>query len=93
MAQFAKVDTHLAVMMNYVYEFDSFCTSLIARLNNGTIVHMRNMDFYFSNDTRNITYLGQYYKNGLHLYDAVMFAGIISPYTGYKSGKFSITLN
>ncbi|CDW76110.1 UNKNOWN [Stylonychia lemnae] len=93
MAEFAKIDTHLAVMMNYVYEFDSYCTSVIAKLNNGTIVHMRNLDFYFSNDTRNITYIGQYYKNGQHLYDAVMFAGIISPFTGYKDGKFAISLN
>ena len=31
MAEAAGVDTHLAIMMNYVYEFRSYCTSIVAR--------------------------------------------------------------
>lgn len=93
MAEIANIDTHLAVMLNYVYEFDSFCTSIVARLSDGTIIHQRNLDFYFPENTRNITYIAKFYRGDRYLFDAVMFGGLISTYTGYKEGAFSITLN
>jgi hypothetical protein len=93
MAEAGGVDVHLAVMINYVYEFDSFCTSIIAKLQNGTIIHERNLDFYFPNSTRNITYIAKFYRGDRYLFDSVMFAGIIGVYTGQKEGAFSVTLN
>jgi hypothetical protein len=52
MAELAGIDPGLALMANYVYEFESFCTSIITKLNNGTIMHMRNLDFDFPDEMR-----------------------------------------
>ena len=50
MAEIAGVDVHLGLMMNYMYEFESYCTSVVAKMENGTIFHMRNMDFDFKDE-------------------------------------------
>jgi hypothetical protein len=85
--------THEALLFNFVYEFDSYCTSIIARLSNGTIIHERLLDFNFPNETRVLTYLAKYYRGDEYLFDALMFAGDTNVFTGYKEGAFSITLN
>ena len=93
MAEIGGVDVHLAVMMNYVFEFESYCTSIVAKLQNGTIIHERNLDFDFPEAMRNITYLAKFYRGDRYLFDATMFGGIIGVYTGYKEGAFTISLN
>jgi hypothetical protein len=42
---------------------------------------------------RNITYIANFYKDGEHFFDAVMFAGDIGLYTGFKAGAFSVSEN
>jgi hypothetical protein len=42
---------------------------------------------------RNITYIANFYKGGKHVFDAVMFAGDIGVYTGFKPGAFSLSEN
>eukprot|EP00347_Sterkiella_histriomuscorum_P004243 403361198 len=93
MAEAAGIETHLAVMLNFVYEFDSYCTSLIARLSNGQIVHQRNLDFYFADHSRELVYIAKFYRGDQYLYDGVFFGGIVATYTAYKEGSFAITLN
>ena len=93
MAQYAGIETHVALMVNYVYEFESFCTSIITRLNNGTILHMRNLDFDFPDQMRQVTYVAQYYKGGQYLYEGVMFGGLVAMQTGFRKGAFSVSLN
>ena len=34
-----------ALLINSLYELESWCTSVIVRMNNGTIIHSRNLDF------------------------------------------------
>lgn len=63
-------------MVNYVYEFTSFCTSLIAKQEDGLVVHMRMLDFDFPDETRQLTYTAEFYKSGEVLYEAVMFGGL-----------------
>lgn len=41
------VNPSLALMLNYIYEFSSFCTSMIAKMDDGTLVHLRHLDFGF----------------------------------------------
>jgi len=65
----------------------------VARGPDGTIFHGRNLDFSFSDSMRNITYVGNYYKDGKHIFDAIMFAGDIGIYTGFKEGVFSVSEN
>lgn len=80
-------------MVNYVYEFTSFCTSLIARQEDGLIMHLRMLDFDFPNDMRNLTYIAQFFRGDEYQYEAVMFGGLAAMQTGFKKGAFSISIN
>lgn len=93
MAELGGIDPHVALMINYVYEFTSFCTSLIARQEDGLIMHLRMLDFDFPDETRNITYVAQFYKGDQYQYEAVMFCGLAAMQTGFKKGAFSISIN
>ena len=88
-----EIDMDEVMLLNYLYELQAFCTSIVARQADGTIIHGRNLDFSFSDEMRNITYIGNYYKDGVHLFDAVMFAADIGIYTGVRPGAFSISEN
>ena len=47
--------------MSFIYEYMSFCTSIVARQENGTIVHMRIMDSIAPEILRNVSYVGEFY--------------------------------
>ena len=72
------------LMMNYLYELDAYCTSIVARLSNGTILLARNLDFYFPEQSRKILYIAHFYRGDSFIFEAPMFAGIIGVYTGNK---------
>ncbi len=38
-AEALEIDVHTALALNYLYEFDSYCTSIVAKLKDGTIIH------------------------------------------------------
>jgi len=42
---------------------------------------------------RDITYVAQFYRGDVFLFDAIMFAGDIGVYTGIKHGVFSASEN
>ena len=79
--------------MNYVYEYVAYCTSIIAKGRDSTIMHMRILDFSFPELQKAQTYIGEFYKGGKKLYSAVLFGGTPIFQTGFKEGAFSITLN
>ena len=79
------------LLMNSLYELESWCTSVIARMDDGTIIHSRNLDFAFSETMEKITYNAHYVHGKEHSFDAVMFGGIVGTYTGIKKGAFSIS--
>jgi N-acylethanolamine-hydrolysing acid amidase len=93
MAKLANVNPSLALLANYVYEFESFCTSIITRLQNGTILHMRNLDFDFPDRMRDVTYIAKFYDGDTYLYEGVMFGGLVAMQTGSRPGHYSVTLN
>ncbi|TNV77757.1 hypothetical protein FGO68_gene4379 [Halteria grandinella] len=86
-------ENHIVLMVNYVYEFESFCTSLIAKQKDGLIIHMRMLDFDFPDETRNITYIAQFYDGDQYKYESVMFGGLAAMQTGFKRNAFSISIN
>jgi hypothetical protein len=93
MAEVIGADPHIVIMVNYVYEFQSFCTSLIAKQEDGMIMHLRMLDFDYPDDMRNITYIAEFHRDGEYQYEAVMFGGLAGMQTGFKRGAFSISLN
>ena len=93
MAAVVGMDPHLALLVNYVYEFESFCTSIITKLPDGTILHMRNLDFDFPDEMKQVTYIAQFYRDNEYVYEGVMFGGLVAMQTGYRPGAFSVSLN
>ena len=81
------------ILVNSLYEIESWCTSIIVKMNDGQIIHSRNLDFANADGMRKITYQATFVKNGEYTFDAVMFAGVTGVYTGEKKGVFSISEN
>ena len=84
MAGALGVPTNDLLLAQYINELSAFCTSVVAYTPDGTIFHGRNMDFLFEATMRNITYQGEFYRNGTLLYTAAMYAGLNGVPTGWS---------
>lgn len=81
------------ILANSLYELESYCTGVIARQFDGTIIHGRVMDFDFTDTLRKSVYTAEFYHGDQFLFHAEMFGGINGVYTGMRPNGFSITLN
>ena len=63
MAKIMGIDTNILILVQYIYELSSFCTSILAADPSGTVIHVRNLDFAFADLMRNLTYEGWFYRN------------------------------
>jgi N-acylethanolamine-hydrolysing acid amidase len=81
------------ILINALYEIESWCTSIIVKQSDGSIIHARNLDFDNPAGMRKVTYRVTFTKDGEYAYDAVMFAGNCGVYTGIKAGAYSISEN
>ena len=68
MGEVLELSPQKAVALQYIYEFSSFCTSVVARLTDGTIIHDRNLDFLFAPVLRNLTYEAHFFKGGEEIF-------------------------
>jgi len=94
MAGILDLESHILLMLNYAFELGkALCTSIVARQADGKIIHGRNMDFGFPDAMRNASYIGQFYQNGVYLFEAVMFGGYVGVASGYQPNQYSLTLN
>ena len=58
-AKYTGIDKRLMLLIQFVYDFSSFCTSIVATSpSTGLVVHARNLDFLSPDIMRNITYEG-----------------------------------
>ena len=88
------VETYETILINYIYEITTFCTSIISKSpDESFIIHERNLDFHFPNASRQIVFNANFYKNNERVYEAAMFAGSIGVYTGMRPNAFSTTEN
>jgi hypothetical protein len=84
------------VLINLVYELNTYCTSLLVRTVNGTILHGRNLDFYLETDLlRRLTFHGKFIRTSKpeFQYESIHFAGSIGLLTGLRQGYFSLSIN
>lgn len=88
-----EIDMPTLLFLNYLYDFKSLCTSIVARTPEGFIVHGRNLDYAYPDMVRRVLYVGQFYKGDEYLFEAVMLTGLIGVYTGIKPNAFSISFN
>jgi len=81
-------------MLNYAFELhQALCTSVVARMPDGHVIHGRNLDFGFADTMRNSTFRAQFYKGGKFLFESTQFGGFTGVTTAYKPGEFSMSLN
>lgn len=85
--------TYKILTINYLYSLSVFCTSIVARQADGTIIHGRNQDYGWPDQMRNDSFIGEFYKDGKMIYSGLMFAGDTGLYTAEKNGAFSLSLN
>jgi hypothetical protein len=81
------------VLVNSLYELESWCTSIIARQADGTIIHSRNLDFDNADSMRKITYRAKFVHGDKPAFESIMFGGVSGVYTGIKPGAYSISEN
>ncbi|CAF2092772.1 unnamed protein product [Rotaria magnacalcarata] len=84
------------VLINLVYELRTYCTSLLVRTLDGTILHGRNLDYDLNTDLlRRLTFHGRFFRmsNPTFEYESIHFAGSIGLLTGSRKGYFSLTIN
>jgi hypothetical protein len=94
LAKTLGIKTSRVVIINYIFELVTYCTSILAKQTDGTLIHLRMLDFGPPSLLRNLTYVASFRKGGSEIYKAVMFAGIPSSlFTAIKDKAFSISIN
>lgn len=81
-----------AVFLNFMYEWNAYCTSIVVRLTNGTVIHGRNLDYMSSDFLSETTVQIDVYDKNEYLYTSIGFAWYLGVGTGIK-GSFSVSQN
>lgn len=76
-----------------MYEYNAFCTSIVVKLQDGTIVHGRNLDYDGDEFLRKTAVTIDVFRGSIHLYSSTGFAWYLGVSTGISVNKFSISLN
>jgi N-acylethanolamine-hydrolysing acid amidase len=53
------------VILNILYDFSAFCTSIVAQDKNGNIYHARNLDYHLAIDLRKVTFMVDFQSKGI----------------------------
>ena len=60
--------TKHVVLVSYIFEFVTYCTSLVAKQTDGTLMHLRILDFGPAEALKNITYIASFKKSGREVF-------------------------
>jgi N-acylethanolamine-hydrolysing acid amidase len=81
-----------AVFLNFMYEWNAYCTSIVVRLTNGTVIHGRNLDYQSSQFLSETAVQIRVFQGNEYLYTSTGFAWYLGVGTGIGRG-FSVSLN
>lgn len=93
LAQFLGLDVAQTFGVSAVADLTTYCTSILARTDQGEIIHARNLDFYFTDVMKKLVYEAVLSKDGQVKAKSPLIAGFYGSYTGQKKGVFSISYN
>jgi hypothetical protein len=82
-----------AIMANSLYEMMAWCTSVIARQEDGTVIFSRNLDFQHRDLMKKVAYNAQFVHGSKPAFTATMFAGDVGVWTGVKPNGFALSIN
>ena len=87
------------IFYNFLYEITAYsgngskaCTSIVATLSSGQIIHGRNLD-YAVPDLNRITVMLDFQKGGKTVYKGTTFAGYFGLFTAMKPNRYTVSLN
>ncbi|XP_051933258.1 N-acylethanolamine-hydrolyzing acid amidase-like [Hippocampus zosterae] len=78
------------VMLNFAYEANAYCTSIVAQDKHGNVYHGRNLDYRYPT-MRKLTVNVNFWKNGKIAYTGTTFAGYVGLWTGQSPYKFTFS--
>ena len=82
--------------VNYMDEttlYSYACSSILAKLENGDIVHGRHLDYDPADALRALTFHANFKRGDELIFEGIMIAGFTGVHTAYKEGNFSISAN
>lgn len=84
----------MALMINYFFDFHYYCTAVVARQADGSIIGGRIFDFDdYHEKMRRLTYRAVFTRNGTYSHDGVLYAGVSAMGGGMKRGAFNLEMN
>lgn len=92
LAKTVNISYDQAVFLNFMYEYNAYCTSIVVNLTNGTVIHGRNLDYQSSEFLSRTTVEIKVFKGNEYLYISIGFAWYLGVGTGIGRG-FSVSLN
>lgn len=81
------------VVLSFFYELRAYCTSLLVKQPDGSILHGRNLDYVVPKAMRELVANIEFMRDGQLLYRATTFIGYFGVLTGVKPGAFAISLD
>ena len=81
------------VVLSFFYELRAYCTSLLVKQPDGSILHGRNLDYVVPRAMRELVANIEFMRDGKLLYRATTFIGYFGVLTGVKPGAFAISLD
>jgi hypothetical protein len=93
MADICEISYAEAIFLNFMYEYNVHCTSIVVRNATGYILHGRNLDYGYGDSLRKTVIELHWYKGGKILFKSAQFVWYIGVGTGVKPGVFSVSQN
>ncbi|CAG9319974.1 unnamed protein product [Blepharisma stoltei] len=81
------------LVLNFMYEFYSSCTSIVVNTPDHHVLFGRNLDYDYAKYINKLVVEVDFIKNGKLAFKAVTMAGFIGILTGVKPNGFAISLN
>ena len=89
------------VLFNLIYEITAYhrdegskaCTSIVATLSNGQIIHGRNLDYPLPAYFNSLAVVLDFQKGGKTVYKGTTFAGYFGLITAMKPNRYTVSLN
>lgn len=92
LASTVNITYNEAVFLNFMYEWNAYCTSIIVRLLDDSVIHGRNLDYMSSDFLSETTVEIKVFKGPQYLYTSIGFAWYLGVGTGISPG-YSVSLN
>jgi len=91
-AEVTGISPELVLLLNVHYELRAGCTSIVARSQDGTVWHGRNLDYDIPH-LQDLAIHVKFFRRGEFLYEGTTYAGYIGLLTGMKPKAFSLSMD